>query len=128
MNKLIALIFLLSLFSCSNDDTIAREKPLDRARDNDETFEVLIPPSMDKPLVNCYEYKPACSGGYKVKIKRLEVIALQYDNAQDALKSAKRIQGYWLKNWAFDDVAGEPVLERFFETHMKAVKASEVKK
>ena len=91
-------------------------------REGDPDLEVLVPPSISQPLVHCGDYLPPCQVGYKVKIKNMEVTGLLYDEQEDALKSAKSMRGYHLRNWAFDNVTGEPILERFFETHLGAKK------
>lgn len=119
--KYIALLFIF--ISCSKETTISREALLEKASEADPELEVMIPPSLDKPLVYCNRYRPPCVAGYKIKIKRLEVTALEYETEKAAYKSAKFIKGYVLHNWVFDDVTGEPILERFFTEQIGAKKA-----
>jgi hypothetical protein len=124
--KLLSYLFIGVFFiSCS----CSSEKPnLDQlqlfefVRSLDDSVELMIPPSLDKPLVNCYEFLPPCKTGHKVKIKNLEVTALYYETKAEAKKSAKSVRGYLYRNWAFDQVRGEPILERFFENKLKAKK------
>lgn len=83
---------------------------------------VMVPESITQPLVYCNEYLPPCKVGYKVKIKGMEVTGLYYESQKKAYKSAKSMRGYHLRNWAFDQVAGEPILERLFEERLNARK------
>lgn len=91
-------------------------------RSGTSDIEILVPESLSKPLVYCSDYMPPCKIGYKVKIKKMEVVGLYYEDQQEAYESAKSMRGYHLRNWAFDNVAGEPVLEALFEKHLKAKK------
>jgi hypothetical protein len=50
----------------------------------------------------------------------MDIKVLYYLNQDRALKSAKRIRGYVSRNWVFDDVRGEPILERLIMKHMDA--------
>lgn len=119
-------LFLLSLAivscSCSDRPNFTKEEVLEKLRAADPNLEVMVPPSITQPLVHCREYLPPCQIGYKVKIKGMEVTGLYYEDQKRAYKSAKSIRGYHLRNWAFDQVAGEPILERIFEDHLKAKK------
>lgn len=108
--------------SCSKESNLYKEEILEMARQGDPNLEVLVPPSMTIPLVNCGEYLPPCRTGYKVKIFGMEVTGLYYEDQDKAFKSAKSMRGYHLRNWAFDQVSGEPILERFFEKHLNAKK------
>ncbi len=86
----------------------------------DPGLEIMVPASMTEPLVVCADYLPPCKVGYKVKVKGMEVVGLYYESQKNAYKSAKSMRGYHLRNWAFDHVKGEPILERFFEKHLNA--------
>ena len=119
-------LFLLSLFfvscSCSKKEPhLYKEDVLSLAYRKDPGLEVIVPP-LDRPLVFCDHYEPPCAVGYKVKIKGMEITPLYYKTVAEAKEAAIFIRGYQLENWAFDGVRGEPILERFFEFHMKAQK------
>lgn len=116
-------LFLAFIFnSCSDSPNLNKEQVLEMLREGDPNLEVMVPLSISQPLVNCGEYLPPCQVGYKVKIKNMEVTGLFYEDQKRAYKSAKSMRGYHLRNWAFDQVAGEPILERFFENEMGAKK------
>lgn len=123
MRFLIYLIMIVSVTSCS----CSSEKPnldqlqlLEMVREIEDNVELMVPPSIDKPLVYCHEYLPPCKAGYKVKLNGLEITALYYETKKNAKESAKSMRGYVFRNWAFDQVRGEPILERFFENKVKA--------
>ena len=123
--KLIGHLALFLFIGCS----CSGEKPnynkldiLGMMMEGDPDLEIMVPPSISQPLVRCSEYLPPCQIGYKVKIKNLEVTALYYEDQKNAFKSAKSMRGYHLRNWAFDQVVGEPILERFFKKHLNATR------
>lgn len=121
----VILFVMLSTFllSCSDKPSnMDQLQLLSHIKELESDVKVMVPPSLDKPLVFCYEYKPACQQGYKVKIKGLEVTALYYEDQSNAKKSAKSVRGYLFRNWVFDQVRDEPILERFFENQVKAKK------
>ena len=76
--------------------------------------------TMQKAAVTCSDYKIACKTGYLVRIKNMEIKVLYYLNQDKALESAKRLRAYVSKNWVFDDVRGEPILERLVVKYMDA--------
>jgi hypothetical protein len=39
-----------------------------------------------------------------------------------AISAAKKFRGYYARNWLFDDVTGEPVLEKFVTEKLEAKK------
>ena len=65
----------------------------------------------------------SCFSDSLVVIKRLEMKALYYETQEDAIESAKYLKGYRSRNWVFDDVIGEPILERFVTKYLHAKKA-----
>lgn len=119
----IGLMCLAFSCSCSNEEpNYSKEDILSMLREGAPDLEIILPPSINEQLVPCYEFLPPCKNGYKVKIKNMEVTGLYYEDQKKAYKSAKAIRGYHLRNWAFDQVSGEPILERFFEKHLGARK------
>lgn len=118
-----SLFVFVSFCSCSNQKpNLDKNDMLAMLLEADPQLQIMVPESISKPLVYCHDYRPACITGYKVKIKNLEVVGLYYEDQEQARKSARAIRGYHLRNWAFDQVSGEPILERFFETRLKAQK------
>ena len=87
----------------------------------DPTAALILPKSMSEGI-SCTDYTQGCIGGHTVKVKGLNFIAVEFDNTKNAKKAAKKIKGYYTRNWVLDDVAGEPILERFVVEHLEAKK------
>ena len=121
---------LLLLFLCACEDrpsNVDQLQLLEMARENESDISLVIPKSIDQKLVYCNTYTPPCKNGYKVKVKGIVMIALMYDTFEEAYRSARRINGLWFRNWVFDDVQGEPVLERFVQRAFGAKFARKIK-
>ncbi len=131
MMKYIYLLFIFLFISCSSDErkpNFGNKKFLEMARKGDPDLELVIPASISETVVHCSDYTPPCRYGLKVIVKKIPMKALFYENQLDALEAGKRIKGYVARNWVLDEVAGEPILERFVTKYLEAKKASEIKK
>jgi len=118
------LLLTLLIISCDSGNSVpnySKDDMLSMAREVDPNMQVIIG-SIEKASVTCSDYKYPCKIGYLVKLKGLELKALFYESQQNALNSAKHIKGYRARNWVFDDVRGEPILERAVTEGMKASK------
>ncbi|MCB9061665.1 MAG: hypothetical protein H6622_09105 [Halobacteriovoraceae bacterium] len=115
-NRLIFLYLLLFLLfqSCSSDPEGIIDKHImyRMATEVDPTIEMILPKDQNDG-VNCLSYSPPCKGGFKVKLRTVEMIILEYSSIKEAQLSAIGIDQYYYKNWVFDDTTGEPVLESF---------------
>jgi hypothetical protein len=118
------LICLILLVSCFKEElpTYTRDQFLKMAKVGDPDLRVITPGSISEALVSCSDYTPACRYGYQVVIRKVRMIVLFYENPKDAIVAAKRIKGYYSRNWVLDEVRGEPVLERYVVKHLKATK------
>jgi hypothetical protein len=120
--KLISFLILLSFYSCSCQEEIpnyTKEEMLEWAREADPGMKIEVG-DLSKALVDCKDYTPNCRIGYKVVLKDLKFNALYYEVQENASICAKRIRGYQARNWVFDEVRGEPVLERIVVKYLKA--------
>lgn len=118
-------VFLVIFISCNSAETkpnYSKGEMFQMVSGIDPNMEIIIG-SIDKASVSCHHYKYPCRIGYLVKIKGLELKALYYEDQSIALKSAKRIKGLIVRNWVFDDVRGEPILERIVLNNLKGEKA-----
>lgn len=122
------LVFTLAACSCSEKElpNYGNKDLLDMARKGDPDLKLIIPKDISETLVYCSNYNPPCRYGIKAVVKRIEMTALFYEKQEDALKAAKRIKGYVVRNWVLDDVVGEPILERFVVKYLNAEKAEEI--
>lgn len=115
------LLFFLSsllLFSCSgsNEGMRVEKKTLEgRIKDLDSSYKLILPRSIDDGAVSCTSYFEGCLSAQIFQLQKLDFIAIEYESHAQAEKAARRINGYVLENWAFDDVTGEPVLEKILK-------------
>jgi len=122
VKKIYLFILFLNIFSCQKNEKIDRFKFFQIAKDQDPEIEQLLPKDMASGI-NCQNYGEGCLGGFTAKVKGLDFIYLEFDSETLAKKEAKRINGYYRGNWVFDDVTGEPVLERFVKNVYHAERA-----
>ena len=107
------LLIFLFLVSCTKKDPIyTKEDLFFMARDKDPKAELILPSNINE-AIDCSEYGEGCHAGHKVMIRGLEMIAVEFDTHENALIAAKSIKAWVARNWLFDDVTGEPVLEKF---------------
>ncbi len=57
-----------------------------------------------------------------MKVRNLDLIAVEFLTEEQAKYAAKKIRGYYVGNWIFDDVTGEPILEEFVSRALDAKK------
>lgn len=120
--KLTYLLLSFILVSCSCSEELPnydKKEMLGMAYEADPNMKIEVG-TIDKTLVDCKDYVPRCRTGFRVVIKGIKFNALLYNDQKIALKAAKRIRGYVSRNWVFDEVRGEPVLERIVMKHLKA--------
>lgn len=108
------LFCVLPLMSCSESDILSKSDLWSLASTEDANIEILLPDSMNEGI-KCSDYGPGCMAGFTVKVKNLKMICVEFKDTASAREEALRIDQYYLKNWVFDDVAGEPKLERYIQ-------------
>lgn len=82
------------------------------ARKQDPSVTLVLPRSISEGI-HCSEYSEGCLSGHTVKVRGLDLIAVEFDTEEQAKYAAKKYRGFYLRNWLLDDVTGEPVLEEF---------------
>lgn len=60
--------------------------------------------------------------GKRIKVRLVELIVLQYEKKVSACLAALKINQWYARNWIFDDVTNEPVLEDFVKKVFEAKK------
>jgi hypothetical protein len=120
---LIVLLFIVTSCSCQKEEPIIYmgNEILDLVKIGDPKVIIKLP-SKETEVIRCDTYLPPCKTSHLYIIKELEVIFLEYNTQDEAIKAAKAINGYYLRNWVIDDVVGEPILERFVEEYLKATR------
>ena len=120
--KSFILIFLILLFaSCTKELKYTKEELFAKAQKADSSVTFILPKSMGEG-VTCAAYTEGCVAAHIVQVRHLDLIAVEFLTEEQAKFAAKKVRGYYLRNWLLDDVAGEPELERFAEQLLEAKK------
>ncbi len=90
----------------------------------DSSVSLVLPSKMTEG-VTCAEYGEACIGAHIVGVQRIQMIAVEFTDEASALAAAKKFRGYYSRNWLFDDVSGEPLLEKFVVEALEAKRPDE---
>lgn len=119
---LLALIFLLG---CSKEEKWSEMDLYKKAVAVDPSIEIILPKDINSG-VQCSDYPPGCIRGKQAKLRRVIMTVVEFENEKLATEAAFHIGQYHAKNWVFDDVAGEPVLEHFVQKAFSAEKANQL--
>lgn len=107
--------------SCTKELKYSKEDLLAKSQAADSSVTVILPRNLSEG-VHCSDYSTGCISGHIVRVKGLDMLAIEFSAEEEAKYAAKKFRGYYARNWFFDDVAGEPVLEKFVETVLEAKK------
>ncbi len=123
MNLFPLILSALSILgaSCTKEVRYSKEELYAKAVAADSSTTFVLPRSMSEG-VTCAEYTNGCVAAHIVKIKNIDLIAVEFLTEADAIYAAKKFRGYYLRNWLLDDVNGEPVLEKFVTEKLEAKK------
>jgi len=130
MKVFMPLIFCLVLTSCScsnEEPRYSTTQMWQMAQGVDDTiFLVPIPNHEAHRRILCENYGPGCieGSGRRIHVRKVELIAIEFENTSAAEKEALRLNQWHARNWFFDDVTNEPVLESFVKTAFGAVNPS----
>lgn len=117
--------FLLTLsilaVSCTKEVKYSKEALLKLAQEADPSVTVILPNSLTEGI-SCTDYPEGCVSAHIVRVQKLDLIAVEFQSEAQAIFAAKKVRGYYLRNWLLDDVRGEPVLEKFAVEKLKAKK------
>lgn len=120
MKTYLLLLSILSA-SCTKELKYTKEDLYSKALKADPTTSLILPKSMTEG-VTCGEYSEGCLSAHIVRIKGLDLIAVEFLTTEDAIFAAKKYRGLYTRNWFLDDVVGEPVLEKFCTEILEAKK------
>jgi hypothetical protein len=107
--------------SCTKEVRYSKEELLKKAQAADPSVQLILPRSINDGI-SCSAYTEGCVSGHTVKVKNLDLIAVEFMTEEQAKYAAKKVRGYYSKNWIFDDVTGEPILEEFVSRVLDAKK------
>lgn len=116
MKRWQALIFIFLLFSCTKEERYTTSEMWSMATEVEPDIVLVpIPNHETDRRILCENYGPGCikGSGRRILVRRVELITLQFETAEQARAEAKKINQWHAKNWLFDDVTNEPVLESF---------------
>lgn len=123
MKSLLFALFLLLLSilaaSCTKELKYNKEELLKMARAADSSVTLILPDKLTG-AVFCTDYPTGCLSAHIVRVQNLHLIAVEFESEKQAEFAAKKIRGFYLRNWVFDDVRGEPVLEAFVTEKLQA--------
>lgn len=116
-------LVILSILSasCTKEVKYSKEALFKKAQAGEPSVQFILPRSMNDGI-SCSQYTEGCLSGHTVKVKNLEMIAIEFANEAQAKYCAKKIRGYYVGNWVFDDVTGEPFLVEFVSRVLDAKK------
>jgi hypothetical protein len=108
------ILLLLSILaaSCTKEVKYSKEALLAKAQEADPTVTYILPKSMTEG-VSCNDYSEGCVSAHIVRVRDLDLIAVEFMSEAEAIHAAKKFRGYYIHNWLLDDVVGEPILEKF---------------
>ena len=115
-NFLLFFSLILILSSCSEESRYTESELWNMAKEADPDIELVrIPNNEPERRILCRDYGPGCihMSGRRLKVRMVEVIAVEFESTEQARKEAFKIDQYYARNWLFDQVTGEPVLEDF---------------
>ncbi|PIK16134.1 hypothetical protein [Halobacteriovorax sp. JY17] len=115
MAKIISILSLFILISCSKEERYSASQMWKMAQTKDPNIElVIITDPAKRILCENYHVKGCIRGsGKRIKLRLVDLIAIEFDTEENARAAALTYNQYYARNWFFDDVKGEPVLENF---------------
>ncbi len=120
---LVPFIAALSLLgaACTKEQKYTKEQLYKIAVAAEPTVTFILPSGM-KTGPSCTDYAEGCVGAHTVRVRGLDLIAVEFETTAQAVYAAKKIRGYYVLNWLLDDVTGEPILEKFATESLEAKK------
>lgn len=109
------LVLSILTVSCSKEVRYFKEEMYQLAVSKDSRVEFVLANNFEGKLPSCENYIEDCQHVFGVKLGMLYFIAVEYMNKAQAKKAAQKYRGYYLYNWFFDDVTGEPALEELMK-------------
>lgn len=94
----------------------------DKAVEAAPHIQILLPDEK-YPEINCTFYGHGCKSGMRMKMNELLLVAIEFDSEDHAKRAAIKFDGYYKKNWFFDEISNEPILQDFVIKVYGAVRA-----
>lgn len=123
IKSLLVILFLVSLLvSCSK-----KASNVDLKYTAEEMTSLLHEASLNsekgESALNFSDYAPGANHveSKSLKYQRLAFFAISFETSEQARVEALRLNQYYARNWLFDRVEGEPVLEDYVIKTFKAI-------
>ncbi|MEK6625710.1 MAG: hypothetical protein AABY86_12115 [Bdellovibrionota bacterium] len=120
------IVGILCLSACTQKNMpIDKLAMLKMAQDYDSTVKPILPKDLNSGI-RCrkdngdYVYGEGCLTGFQVQVGVLEMDAIEFQTEELAKLEAFRLDQYYYKNWVFDNVTNEPILEHFVKNAFAA--------
>ncbi|MBP9681255.1 MAG: hypothetical protein KBD76_07610 [Bacteriovorax sp.] len=119
--SVLGLLLFLDFQGCSKKSQIPVEKYTVEEFDALASGATLNKEKSDTPQFA--DYSPGVNRleSKSLVYKRLAFFAIAFDSAEQAREEAMRLNQYYARNWLFDRVQGEPVLEDYVIETFKAI-------
>src|SRR5690606_18103491 len=96
-------VFFLLLFACSNENpNFSKEQVMIMVLKADPNAREVLPDEITGG-VKCTEYAAGCQKPYTAKVLGLEMIFVEFSDAEYARAEVKRLIGYYPNKWLLDD-------------------------
>ncbi len=108
----LAVVVSILAASCTKEVKYTKEALYFKALAKEPSVTFILPKTINDGI-HCSNYSDGCLAGHTVRVKNLDMIAVEFMTEEQAKYAAKKFRGYYFQNWMFDDVRGEPQLEKF---------------
>lgn len=117
------LLLLTILIACTKKPEVySTTEVMDLVLEHSDVSEVFISEHTPELRVICENYGEGCVplSGKRFRLKGVDFLMIQFETPELARAEAKKLNQWVLRNWLLDDVQGEPILESFAQTILKA--------
>jgi hypothetical protein len=128
LSLLIPSLFLTGCSCSKEEEKWGQVEMWKMAKSKEPSIELVFladTPEGQARRVLCAQYpQDGCviGSGKRILVRRVEVLVVQYESTLQACKAAAAIGQWYARNWIFDDVTNEPVLEDFVKKVFDAKK------
>lgn len=117
--KILALLLLC--IACSEKEVVYTKEQMMAMgpKDSTDKVELLLARNIND-VIPCSNYGEGCLSVHRLQARKLEFIAVEFATSAEAIVGSKKIRGWRVKNWLFDDVEGEPELMDWIQKYYQA--------
>ncbi len=123
--RVFILLLLILLVGCSSK-TYSPTEMWNMGQAVDSNIKFILPETINDG-VQCTDYGVGCLGGKQAKVRMVLLTVVEFETEEQACFAAKQIDQWCARNWLFDEVTDEPVLEDFVQRAFNAKKARLIK-